>query len=146
MTPYHHAQSSVARWGGRPADYIDIHNWLDETKQYTGDWTHRALRHHAAGVQWAVERFGHMLTNSDGHEVPIKLIAERHVVEDCGFIPTAAAWLRALASSPEPWMLRVATRHTLALKIVEDHRALDCAGAQQAGQVLNPRAHSPTDK
>lgn len=122
MTPYHHAQSSASRWGGCPADYIAIHDWLDETKQYTGDWTHRALRHHAAGVQWAVERFGHVLVNADGREVPVKLIAERHIVEDCGFVPTGGAWLRALANSPEPWMLRVATRHTDVLQIVEDDK------------------------
>ena len=55
MTPYKHAQSSVAKWGGTPEDYIELHDWFDETKMFTGDWTHRALRHHSAGIQWAIQ-------------------------------------------------------------------------------------------
>lgn len=110
MTPYKHAQSSAAKFGGRPEDYIQIHDWLDETKAFTGDWTHRALRHHAAGVQWAIEKFGHVVINSDHAKVPVKTIAEQHVVEDCGYIPTIQDWFKPLAASPEKWMLRVGTR------------------------------------
>lgn len=66
MTPWKHAESSVKRWGGLPTDYIKLHDWFDETKAYTGDWTHRALRHHSAGIQWAIERFGHVIVNSKG--------------------------------------------------------------------------------
>ena len=36
MTPYKHAQSSVAKWGGSPEDYIELHDWFDETKMFTG--------------------------------------------------------------------------------------------------------------
>ena len=109
MTPWKHAESSVKKWGGFPEDYMELHDWLDETKQYTGDWTHRALRHHAAGVQWAVQKFGHMLKTAEGSVglAPTKLVAEQHIIEDCGFIPTAEQWLTGLRTSPEPWMLRV---------------------------------------
>jgi hypothetical protein len=61
MTPYKHAISSAKKFGGIPMDYAEIHNWFDETKQYTGDWTHRALRHHSAGVEWAIQKFGHAI-------------------------------------------------------------------------------------
>ena len=27
--PYHHALSSVRKWGGVPADYQPIHDWFD---------------------------------------------------------------------------------------------------------------------
>lgn len=107
MSPYYHAVSSAKRWGGKWEDYIAIHDWFDETKTYTGDWTHRALRHHSAGVQWAVDRFGHVVTNSNGQTVPVKMIAEQHVEEDCGFIPTPKDYLKLLLDKPEPWMLRV---------------------------------------
>jgi hypothetical protein len=106
MTPFVHAQSSAKKWGGTPQDYIHIHEWFDETKQYTGDWTHRALRHHAAGVQWAIEKFGHAIQVGEAL-VPVKLIAEQHVMEDCGFIPAVQDWLWPLIKDPEPWMLRV---------------------------------------
>ena len=82
MTPWHHAVSSARKWGGKPEDFIAIHDWFDETKSFTGDWTHRALRHHSAGVQWCIERFGHTVM-ADGKPVPVKLVAEQHVNEDC---------------------------------------------------------------
>lgn len=116
MTPHAHALSSAKKFGGAASDYMEIHEWFDETKQYTGDWTHRALRHHAAGVQWAVQKFGHTIRNLDGKYVAVKMIAEQHVMEDCGFIPTVQDWLRGIGKAPEKWMLRVATKSTLTLK------------------------------
>lgn len=108
MTPWKHAESSVIKWGGEPDDYIKIHDWFDETKQYTGDFTHRALRHHSAGIQWAIEKFGHAIQNSALKYVPVKLIAEQHIMEDCGFIPTPQDYLKIIAAHPDKWMLRVA--------------------------------------
>lgn len=112
MTPYKHAQSTAAKWGGIPEDYVDLHDWFDETKQFTGDWTHRALRHHSAGIQWAIEKFGHAIINSKGQKIPTKLIAEQHVTEDCGFIPTPKDYLSPLIKNPEKWMLMVGKTQT----------------------------------
>lgn len=107
MSPYYHAVSSVKKFGGQWSDYVAIHDWFDETKAYTGDWTHRALRHHSAGIQWAIERFGHVIVNSNGQTIPVKMIAEQHVEEDCGFIPTPADYLKGLKDKPDGWMLKV---------------------------------------
>lgn len=107
MSPYYHALSSAKKFGGDWMDYIHIHEWFDETKQYTGNWTHRALRHHAAGVQWAVEKFGHVVKCHDGKRIPVKMVAEQHIEEDCGFVPTVEQWLAALTNHPEEWMLKV---------------------------------------
>jgi len=71
MTPWKHAESTARKWGGSPSDYVHIHDWFDETKQFTGDWTHRALRHHSAGIQWAIDKFGHVVVNSKGHSIPV---------------------------------------------------------------------------
>jgi len=38
--PYHHALSSVKKWGGRPEDYQAIHDWLDVI--WTGKDFHRS--------------------------------------------------------------------------------------------------------
>lgn len=119
MTPYKHAESSVKKFGGVPEDYIEIHEWFDETKQYTGDWTHRAMRHHAAGVQWAIEKFGHCVVNTDKRIIPVKLIAEQHVMEDCGFIPTIQDWLKPVLESPRDWMLKVQKRSVTPLLVTE---------------------------
>lgn len=107
MTPVKHAESSARKWGGKWQDYVAIHDWFDETKVYTGDWTHRAMRHHSAGIQWAIEKFGHAIVNSLGQTIPVKVIAEQHVTEDCGFIPTPKDYLSSLAKNPEKWMLTV---------------------------------------
>jgi hypothetical protein len=47
---YHHALSSVKKWGGTAEDYLPLHQWLDESKAITADFRHRALRHHAEGI------------------------------------------------------------------------------------------------
>ncbi len=119
MTPYHHAVSSASRFGGNAEDYMEIHNWFDETKGFTGNWTHRAMRHHSAGVEWATHKFGHTIVNSDKIKVPVKFIAEQHIEEDCGFIPTIQTWLKPLTEQPESWMLRVAKKSTKSVLKIE---------------------------
>jgi hypothetical protein len=54
--PYHHALSSVRKWGGTVEDYLSVHNWFDGSKQILADFRHRALRHHAEGI-FLAERF-----------------------------------------------------------------------------------------
>jgi hypothetical protein len=102
--PHHHALSSVKRWGGEPADYIEIHSWFDETKAHIADFRHRALRHHAEGIFLCEQVFGKTITTSTARVVPVRYIGEQHVREDLGFIPPACEWLKCIA--PEPWMNR----------------------------------------
>jgi hypothetical protein len=102
---YHHALSSVKKWGGRYEDYYPVHKWFDASKEIICDFRHRALRHHAEGIEMAVTVFGPFITNSDGREIPVRWIGEQHVREDFGKIPSFADWVRAI--KPEPWMGRV---------------------------------------
>lgn len=118
MTPWNHAVSSAKNHGGRAEDYIELHNWFDCTKQYTGDWGHRMLRHHSAGVEWAIQHFGHVIINSDNKEIPTKIIAEQHVYEDCGFIPTVKDWSIAITQNPKEWMLHVKVKNTKNMELV----------------------------
>lgn len=101
-TRYHHAVSSAKRFGGCAADYQRIHDWFDATKATLGDFRHRALRHHTLGIFDAEQLFGTTIRNSDGGTVPVRLIGEQHVIEDCGYLPTPQDWLTHLA--PQPWM------------------------------------------
>lgn len=101
--PYHHALSSVRRWGGSVEDYQPIHDWFDESKAHMADFRHRALRHHTAGIFMAEEVFGKTIVNSDGRVVPVRYIGEQHVQEDLGRIPTVAEWLERI--EPARWML-----------------------------------------
>ncbi len=103
MNPYHHALSSVARYGGQPEDYLALHAWMDESKSYFPDVRHRAMRHHAEGIFLAERIFGPVITNSQGRRIPTRFLGEQHVKEDLKRIPTVEDWLRCLRV--EPWML-----------------------------------------
>jgi hypothetical protein len=97
--PYHHALSSVKKWGGAVEDYQPIHDWFDASKQITADF-----RHHAEGIFMAETIFGKTITLSTGRVIPVRWIGEQHVREDLGFIPSFADWVKAIR--PEPWMGR----------------------------------------
>ena len=108
--PLHHAISSVKRWGGEVEDYLPIHNFLDSSKAHIGDIRHRALLHNTWGVFLCEKIYGISICNSNGRDVPVRTIEEKHVVEDCGFIPSVSDWLRHLQAC-EPWMKRVGIKN-----------------------------------
>ena len=102
---------------------MSIHDWFDQSKMILADFRHRALRHHAEGIFAAEARSGSTITLSTGRVVPVRLIAEQHVREDLGQIPSFADWARAIR--PEAWMGRTQPIH----------RDLDsfASGAEQSG-------------
>ncbi len=122
--PYHHALSSVKKWGGRVEDYQDLHAWFDESKMLLGDFRHRALRHHCEGIFMLERLYGKTLTISTGRVVPVRYIGEQHVIEDLGRIPSFADWARSIR--PEPWMGRAQPIH-LDLDPFETGRGADSA-------------------
>ena len=63
MKAFNHCKSSVKYFGGIEEDYVEIHQWFDETKNYYGDLRHRALRHHTLGIQQCEEKFGVYIYN-----------------------------------------------------------------------------------
>lgn len=101
--PYHHALSSVKKWGGTVDDYIAIHDWFDRSKEIIATFQHRALRH-SEGIYACEAVFGKTLTLSSGRIIPMRWVGEQHVKEDLGFIPSFADWAKAIR--PEPWMGR----------------------------------------
>lgn len=109
-----HALSSVRKWGGVVEDYLPIHRWFDETKELVGDFRHRALRHHLTGVKECIERFGNEVVTSEGRRIPTRHVAEQHLLEDFGKLPTLADWMRCLR--PEAWMAAGARKMSLELE------------------------------
>jgi len=89
-----HCKNSAKRHGGKMEDYIPIHCWLDQTKNYLADLRHRVILHNSFGVGLCVQMFGDTITNSDGDKVSVRLIAEEHILEDMGCIPTLEEVLR----------------------------------------------------
>ncbi len=101
--PFHHAESSARRFGGEAREYLQLHQFLDGSKEHMADFRHRALRHHSEGIFMLERLFGTTITLSTGRVLPVRFIGEQHIVEDLGRIPTVADWL--LRITPEPWML-----------------------------------------
>lgn len=86
-----HSQSSVKLYGGVVDDYIHLHNKMDCSKGYFPDNRHRVLTHTMFWIKEVMEPlFGLYITNSEGKNVSVKDICERHILEDyrMKFIPT----------------------------------------------------------
>lgn len=107
MNSYNHAQSAARKWGGTPEDYIAIEEFIDSSKEILGDVRHRSMYHHTAGV-WLCQRvFGRTITilkasGTGSVEIPVRLIAERHVIEDLGWLPSPADYIKGMPI--EAWM------------------------------------------
>ncbi len=96
MKPYLHAKVSVKNWGGVPEDYMPIHDFIDSSKAHFPDMRHRALLHSSFGIYIAERVFGTNITNSSGRLVSVRDIAERHVLDDMGTIPTVQDYLTGM--------------------------------------------------
>lgn len=105
MNSWRHAVSAARHFGGRPEDYIEIEELIDSSKMVIGDVRHRSLYHHTAGV-WLCQRiFGRTITverNLGSIEIPVREIAERHILEDLGWLPSPADYINGMPI--KPWM------------------------------------------
>lgn len=97
MKPWIHAENSAKKFGGSAGDYIEIHDWFDQTKAHFPDMRHRAILHSSFGIFLCEQVFGTWFNrDSDGKMMQVRDIAEHHVIEDMGFIPTIQDYLKDL--------------------------------------------------
>lgn len=116
MKPFIHADLSAKKYGGTREDYQDIHDFLDMSKMAIADVRHRALYHNTQGPYVVEMIFGKTRKNSANREYSTRDVAEDHIIEDLGKIPTVEEWLRKMPI--EPWMGQpVITKKTLDLGI-----------------------------
>jgi hypothetical protein len=102
MKPFLHSRIHVKKYGGVPADYADIDDFIDSTKAAVPDVRHRAVLHSAFGCFLVEKIFGRTRYNSDGKEYSPRDVAEDHIQQDLGFIPTMEMYLNNMAI--QPWM------------------------------------------
>lgn len=102
MKPLIHAKISVKRYGGAVEDYLPIHEFIDSSKIAMPDVRHRAILHSSFGCYLAEQMYGTYIKNSAGKDVSVRDIAEEHIQEDLGFIPTIEKWLNEVPF--KPWM------------------------------------------
>lgn len=105
--PYIHAKSSAKLFGGKPSDYLEIHQFMDSPKSTICDVRSRAIFHNSYMLFVLEKIFGDSefnITNSDGNKVSVREICERHIYEDYGnkFIPSLHDWLSEIEI--KPWM------------------------------------------
>lgn len=102
MKPFIHAKASVSKYGGKPEDYLPIHDFLDCSKATHADLRHRAILHNSLGPYLAEQVFGHNIINSDGKEISVRDVCEDHIIQDLDFIPSVTDWLNHME---KPWWM-----------------------------------------
>lgn len=102
MKPFLHAKIHSKKYGGVPEDYIDIDNFIDSSKATMPDVRHRAILHSAFGCFLVEQVFGVTRKNSDGKVYSPRDVAEDHLLQDLGFIPTVENYLTNMEI--QPWM------------------------------------------
>lgn len=103
MNSWYHAKSAARKWGGKPEDYILIEEFIDSSKKIIGDVRHRSLYHHTEGVWLCQQIFGRVIkAGQRGIEVPVRLIAEQHILEDLGWLPSPQDYISSMEL--KPWM------------------------------------------
>jgi len=106
MKPYEHAKLSVKIFrAGSPEDYLPIHDFLDSSKAHFPDMRHRAILHSSFGIYLAERVFGTNI-RVENHDpdpnadfwtlVSVRDIAEKHILQDMGTIPTVQDYLQGM--------------------------------------------------
>lgn len=106
MNSYMHARATAKKYGCEPEDVLAIHEFIDGSKRAFGDVRHRAMLHNTWGVWVVQEVFGPALTieRESGKKIiiPVREVAEQHIIEDLGRTPTVGDWLDNMTI--ETWM------------------------------------------
>ena len=102
MKPLIHAKNSVRRHGGIVEDYLPIHDLMDSSKASVPDIRHRAIFHSSFGIFLVEKILGTYIVNSANNIISVRDIAEEHVMEDLGFIPSMEHWLKNMKI--QEWM------------------------------------------
>ena len=105
MKPNDHAENSAKKYGGVPADYLDIHEYMDSSRGAVSDMGHRVATHHSFFVYGTLLKiFGSTRENSAGKTYSVADVGEDHCKEDFnGHFPTLNDWTEHL--NIQPWML-----------------------------------------
>ena len=95
-----HSLLSKKKFGGDANDYMTLHKFMDSSKLFSFDVRHRILLHNTYGIHICIQKFGDILTNSDGQTMLIRDVAAEHCKEDLmGVVPTLNQWLKYVDDS-----------------------------------------------
>lgn len=94
-----HTEHCVNRWAGDKNSYEPIHMFLDLTKIYVSDWRHRLLLHNTLGVCLVDHIFKEDIQGKN-YKVSPRTVAEHHILEDLGAVPSTRWNLRDIKVKP----------------------------------------------
>lgn len=117
MKPYLHSKVHAKKYGGKPEDYADIDDFIDSSKAAFPDVRHRAILHSSFGCFIVEQIFGRTRINSDGKEYSPRDIAEDHILQDLGFIPTVEKYLNNMTI--QEWMSGTEKKNTRKSKFIK---------------------------
>lgn len=144
MKPFVHAERSAKKYGGKPEDYLDIHQMMDSSKAHIADHRHRALFHHSYGAFLMEQFFGVTRTNSEGKVYCVRDIAEDHILEDLGHIPTLADFFKNMEI--QPWMgkrMAKAEKRIIPKQSVEQETDNNEEDGEEIAEKSKPVQHNP---
>ena len=72
---------------------MEIEEFIDSSKKIVGDARHRSVYHHTEGV-WLCQRIFGVTITVGKKQIPVRLIAERHIIEDLGCLPSPADYIK----------------------------------------------------
>ncbi len=104
MKPFLHAKSSAKKFGGKWEDYLDLHNFMDQTKASHPSMIHRIFLHNSHGIFIGEQVFGSVRTNSDGVQYSVRDVLEQHCLEDMGTIMTLDQIIAGMGMKIQPWL------------------------------------------
>jgi hypothetical protein len=102
VKPYLHGRKHAHKYGGKQEDYADIDDFIDSSKIAMPDFRHRAILHSSFGCYLVEQMFGRLRTNSAGMTYSPRDVAEDHIIQDLGFIPTPEQYLKNMTA--QAWM------------------------------------------
>lgn len=128
MNPYIHAKNSARKYGGIPEDYLEIHLFMDSSKEHIPTLVHRLILHNTFGISLACKMFGEFvqtgtgkivrqpfITNTEGKKVFVRDIAQDHVLEDLQKIPSLAEQFAGITT--EMVATKIGVFHSILRKI-----------------------------
>lgn len=102
-------ESCARRFKAHAGDFSEINGWIDghndpEGIDASAHPAARYLRHQSYSCFEVEEIFGITIALSDGRQIPSRYIAEYHITQEFGFIPSLSEWLCLI--QPKPFMAR----------------------------------------
>lgn len=148
MKPLQHAKISAHKHGGVWQDYIDVHEFFDNTKAHVADMRHRAILHNAWGIYMAQLVFGQVRVNSAGREYSVRDIGEDHVLEDLGTIPTLNQVIECIDTKHLKWLGGLPVRKRTLITMIprnNEEEEEETAKAASAPEMASEEATDPLD-